>query len=139
MLPDPLFRQVFDGLAVDGDRSLLRVVKPEQQVDDRAFSRSGVAHEGDGLTLFRLEGDILQHVILLVSEGDVFKLDVPFITRHGAVGNGFARFIHQGEHAARGYHRRIESRQLVHHSGNRLEQPSQHIDECVQHAQRDYA
>ncbi|MNN56592.1 hypothetical protein D3C81_1715320 [compost metagenome] len=122
MLADPLLRQLRYRLSVDRDRAFLRVIKPEEQVDDRAFAGARVTDQRNGLTLLRLEGDIFQHIVLLVGERDILKLHISFVARHRTINDIFARFVHQGKHPSGGYHRGIEGGELIDHPGNRLKQ-----------------
>ncbi|MNI23615.1 hypothetical protein D3C73_772090 [compost metagenome] len=131
----PLLRYAFDLLAVNRDGSALRIVEAEQQIDDRAFAGAGMADEGNGLAGARFEGDVLQDEVFFISKRDILEYHISLVTRHGSISNRFPRFIHQRKHPACGNHGTVEVGELVDHPRNRLEHPSQHIDERIQHTQ----
>ncbi|MNW61446.1 hypothetical protein D3C74_395030 [compost metagenome] len=51
MLTNPLFRQILNVLTIDCDLAFLRIIEPEQQVDDGAFTRTGMTNQSHRLTL----------------------------------------------------------------------------------------
>lgn len=71
-------RDPADVVAVDADRSLICIVKPDQKIDDRTLSASGRADDPERLALFQREGNICEHIGTsgMVCEGHVVKLDM---------------------------------------------------------------
>ncbi|MNI96058.1 hypothetical protein D3C73_1544400 [compost metagenome] len=57
-----------------------------------------MADEGNGLARARFEGDALQDEVFFISKRDILEYYIPLVTRHGSIGNRFARFIHQCKH-----------------------------------------
>ncbi|MNC57475.1 hypothetical protein D3C75_1071400 [compost metagenome] len=136
MAAQPLLGNGSNLLAVNRDRSALRVIEAEQQIDDRAFSRTGVPDQCYSFTRTCFKGYITQDKVFFVGEGDVIEHHIALVARHRTVCNGLTRLIHQCKYAACGDHGAVQVRELVHHTGNRLEHPSEHIDKSIENAKR---
>ena len=68
------------------DLAPLHVVEAEQQVQNRAFARAGMADQRDRLALLRVEGDVLQHILArLIAERYILEAHVALVTLHPAV------------------------------------------------------
>ena len=87
MLPQRGLRERADVRAADGDRPRPRVVKPQQQRDERALAAAGVADESNFLARSHQEVDVAQdRGLAVVAERDVPELDAavnPLARQHG--------------------------------------------------------
>ena len=78
-LPFLLFFHCSGSSAIYQYTALLWLIQSEQQLEDRTFPRSGSASQCDLLSFSDLETEILQNVLLPVTEGDMLKFCNNFI------------------------------------------------------------
>ena len=54
-------RMLTDIFTIDQQSSADRIVETQEKIDDRALAGTGSTHDGEGLSPFDREGNILQH------------------------------------------------------------------------------
>ena len=69
--------EVTDRMPVDGDTARRTVIEAGQQIDQRALAGTRGPHNSNRLPLVYRKVDMLQHLVGLVAETDIFKLDFP--------------------------------------------------------------
>ena len=93
-----------------------------------------MADQRNGLPLFGLEGDVLQHIFpFFVGEANVLEAHVTLVTVIFFSHNIDALFIQQLEYAVSRHERSLQIRQLIHDTYHRMEHPVEVIDEGVEH------
>ncbi len=89
---EAVLRDFRDVLVIDGDGAIGEFVEAQQQVDQCAFARAGVADEADLLACRDGEVEVFDDRIGLrvIAEGNVVKADLPafYVQRFGLLGIG---------------------------------------------------
>ena len=128
---------------VHRDPAAVRIVEPEQQVDDRGLPRPGVPDQRDRLPGRGGEGDVPQHPgpVRRVPEPDPLEADLaphrPRQRRRARRLGHRHRLVQQGEDPLGRGHRALQQVELLREVLQRLEEAAGVLDERRQHAHRE--
>src|SRR5688572_12312648 len=130
-------------MPIDADGASRDIVETQEQAEDRALARPGLAHKGDALTWLNIEAEVLEHLNAFdIGEADVLVCDAALDLRQlDGVRCVLDLFfgIENLENALGGDRRPLELVVLLREHADRLEEAVDVAREGVEEADRERA